>query len=190
MPLLAMSNRQRARQVGRERGVTPVQTAALIALVGSLVAVAVPTFLRTVRRSKMAEASTELERLHARVAAYYAATHGPGAKTHCVPIAAGPTPETPSVDPVQVTFAGSEGDAPNAWKALGYEPMGPIRFSYSFAPERTDCDGRASGVLAVLRAEGDLDGDGNRSLFERRVLVDRETGTVRGDVLMMRDRVE
>lgn len=173
----------------RRAGVTPIQTAAMIALAGSLVAVAVPTFLRTVRRSKMAEASTELGRLHDRVAAYYAAVHE-GGRRQCVPGPAGPTPEAPSVDPVDVAFRDGDGTDPNTWKALDYQPLGPVRFSYSFVPEHADCDRKATGVVAVLRAEGDLDGDGNRSLFERRVIVDRETGAVRGDVLMMRDRVE
>lgn len=172
----------------RHAGVTPVQTAALIALAGSVVAVAVPTFLSAVKRSKMAEASTELARLHDRVAAYYAAVHE--GKTQCVPRAAGPTPDVPSPDPVDVVFGASDEETRDTWKALDYQPLGPVRFSYSFVPERADCDRKANGVVAVLRAEGDLDGDGNRSLFERRVLVDRETGTVHGDVLMMRDRVE
>jgi len=189
--MLLLPNPTRSAPRGRRRraGVTPVQTAALIALAGSLVAVAVPTFLRTVRRSKMAEASTELARLHDRVAAYYSAVHD-GGKTQCVPGPAGPTPEVPSPDPVEVVFGASDEATQNTWKALDYQPLGPVRFSYSFVPERAECDRKANGVVAVLRAEGDLDGDENRSLFERRVLVDRETGAVRGDVLMMRDRVE
>ncbi len=167
-----------------------VQTAALIALIGSLIAVAVPTFLRTVRRSKIAEASTELERLHAAVATYYAATHGSPSKTHCLPAPAGPTPAVPSSEPVDVVFGDASQAGAATWTALGYQPLGPVRFSYSMLPTAVDCDPKAHGSIALLRAQGDLDSDGDRSLFERNVVVDRDHNVLPGDALLMRDRVE
>jgi hypothetical protein len=57
-------------------------------------------------------------------------------------------------------------------------------------PESIGCDTRSYGTVAVLRAEGDLDGDGARSLFERRINVDRDHELVPGDVLLIHDRVE
>jgi Tfp pilus assembly protein PilE len=175
----------------RRAGVTMVQTAALIALVGSLIAVAVPTFLRTVRRSKVAEAATELERLHAAVATYYTATHGNPGKTHCLPSApAGPTPAVPSSDPIDVVFGDAAQAGAATWTALGYQPLGPVRFSYSMLPTAPGCDPKAHGPIALLRAQGDLDNDGEHSLFERNVVVDRDHHIVPSDALLMRDRVE
>lgn len=188
-----MTKRHPQAATPRERtsGVTMVQTAALVALIGSLVAVGVPTFMRTVRRSKVAEASTELERLYQATATYYVARHGSDrSRTHCVPDAAGPTPASPSADPVEIAFA-AEGEAGAAtWKALGFQPQGAIRYSYAFVPESIGCESRSHGAIAVLRAHGDLDGDGERSLFERRVSVDRNHDLTSGDVLLMHDRVE
>jgi len=175
----------------RTAGVTMIQTAALIALFGSLVAVGVPTFMRTVRRSKVAEASTELERLYQATAAYYVARHAEAPRmTHCIPDAAGPTPAAPSAEPVDVIFANDAQTGSATWKALGYQPQGPIRFSYSFVSEQAGCDTKAHGTLALLRARGDLDADGVTSLFERRVTVDRERELVDGDVLLIHDRIE
>ena len=44
--------------------------------------------------------------------------------------------------------------------------------------------------LLVMRAEGDLDGDGARSTFERNASVDAEGNLVRTDILFVRNRVE
>lgn len=168
-----------------------IQTAALIALLGSVVAVGVPTFMRTVQRSKVAEASTELERLYQATATYYSANHGTTPTvTHCIPAPAGPTPTTPSVNSVDVNFAAESETGSLSWKALGYQPDGPIRYSYAFVPEAVGCDERAYGALATLRAHGDLDGDGALSVFERRVSVNREHEVSGGDVLLMRNRIE
>lgn len=168
-----------------------VQTAALISLFGSLVAVGVPTFQRTVRRSKVAEATTELERLQLAVAAYYSTRHGQDVSTkHCLPEAAGPTPAAPTVEPTEVVFAADAEPGAPTWKALAYQPLGPIRYSYSFTPASTGCDTKAHGAVATVRAAGDLDGDGAQSHFERRLLTNREREVVSGDVLFMRDRVE
>lgn len=162
-----------------------IQSAGLIALIGSLIAIAVPAFQRTVRKSKVAEASMELERLHQAVVAYYSASERP--QTHCLPDAAGPTPPAPSIESVPTVFGESASAA--AWKALKFEPLGPVRFSYSFTPNSSGCDLKVHGDIAVLRAEGDLDGDGRRSHFERRVVVSREHEVV-PDVLIVRDRIE
>lgn len=179
--------RSASRQAAYERraGVTMVQTAALIALIGSLIAIAVPAFQRTVRKSKVAEASTELERMHQAIVAYYSASGR--TLTHCLPDAAGPTPETPSIDPLATTFG--ESVSASTWNALKFEPLGPVRFSYSFTPNNSGCDLKAHGDIAVLRADGDLDGDGRRSHFERHLVVTREHDIV-PDVLIVRDRIE
>lgn len=57
---------------GRARcGLTLVEVALFICLVGVLLAVSVPTFLRAIRTSKMAEAPHELARIYAATTAYY-----------------------------------------------------------------------------------------------------------------------
>lgn len=186
-----MPPRPSLRYRSRQRGVTMIQTAALIALFGSLTAVGVPTFLKTVRRSKVAEASTELERMHGFAAAYYEGVRIADRRLiGCLPEAAGPTPAVATALPTAVDFHADETPGAATWKALAFAPLGPIRFRYSFIPRAAGCDAKSWGTLAVLRAEGDLDGDGSYSLFERQLNVTREHGIASGDVLLMRDRIE
>ena len=143
-----------------------MEAATGLAILGVILAVFVPTFLRELRTSKTAEAVTELERLHVAAATYYGTSHRTpsGRARGCVPGAAGPTPAEPSVTPEPTTFA--NGPHSNVWQALGYQPDSPVRFRYSFLPQQSGCNLRAEH-LVTLRAEADLDGDGKHSRFER-----------------------
>ncbi|AKF06875.1 hypothetical protein [Sandaracinus amylolyticus] len=181
--------RRRARE-----GATFLQVAAVVAVVGSLLAAFVPTYVRQLRLSKISEASEHLALMHMRAAAYFAAEHDTerGPARHCLPPAAGPTPATPSVEPVEVAWDGSTLDAAT-WTALGFAPERPVRFSYAFEPATDGCGLRsAEGTyLVTFRANGDLDGDGVRSVFERRAAADPQTGElVPIGILYVRDRVE
>ena len=48
------------------------------------------------------------------------------------------------------------------WKSLKFSPDGPVWYSYS-----VDASGLGTAASFTARATGDLDGDGNTSLFER-----------------------
>jgi hypothetical protein len=146
-----------------------IEAALLLCLTGIVLAVFVPTFLRRVRTNKIAEASELLREMSARTAAYYTTSWDTG-KSHCLPPGAGPTPATPTVDSEEVDFFGPEQTGHATWEALGFQPDHPIRYSYSFTPSRHGCDLIGGDDLGSVsfRAEGDLDGDGVRSIFERR----------------------
>jgi hypothetical protein len=108
-----------------------------------------------------------------------------------MPDPAGPTPSKPARDPVPVVFSAS--DAPATWRAIGYEPSGPIRYRYTFLPARSGCgalpaDSHGEPVL-TLRAEGDLDGDGVLSLYER-TAVTKDGVLSLEPLLSVRDRIE
>jgi len=56
------------------------------------------------------------------------------------------------------------------WAALGFQPDMPIRFRYSFQPVSAGCGllpPEDSRSVLTLRAEADIDGDGQLSAFER-----------------------
>lgn len=174
-------------------GLSLLETATVISVVGMLLAVALPTLGKTVRPSKLTEASEQLDSLVRATAAYYAEPRldAHGELTHCLPPPAGPTPETPSVSPISVDFpAGAEG-----WKALGFATSVPLRFRYAYMPAVWGCERDRSwnvpGPLLVrFRAEGDLDGDGAYSHFERRAQI-LPGGELRIEpVLHVEDRVE
>jgi type II secretory pathway pseudopilin PulG len=169
-----------------------VEVAALLSVVGMLLAVAIPTLARTLRASKVAEASEHLELLSRAAAAYYAVPRlDPGRGVlHCLPEAAGPSPNVPSPSGVVVDFGATPGAA--TWKALGFAPPGPIRYRYSFVPAAGGCWATAEvrDALVTLRAEGDLDGDGTYSNFERRGTAGNQGKLTPDPVLHIDDRIE
>jgi len=150
----------------------------------------VPTFLRRVRTNKISEASELLQEMSDRAAAYYA-TSWEGGKRFCLPESAGPTPATPTVDATEVDFAAEQQSGHASWEALAFQPDRPVRYSYSYRPSDHGCDLTAADELLSVsfRAEGDLDGDGVSSIFERRATIDVD-GFKPADTLHVHQRVE
>jgi len=151
-----LSTRTRAR--ARTRRFTPVELAIAFALVGSLLAVAVPTFVREVHASRFVEPLDGLQRLGAAAVAY--------GRLH--PIAQGfpaSAPMTPAVPP----RGHCEADPPEAWDqatwtTLDFRPSPPgTPHCYAFGFDST-----LSATRSLFRAvaHGDLDGDGIVSTFE------------------------
>jgi type II secretory pathway pseudopilin PulG len=199
----------------RRAAFTVIEVAVVLSLLGVLLAVGIPTFVRALRTSKMAEAPEQLQRIYAGAATYYAAPQsvtapiapparaGGGARTqsterppairsHCLPSPAGPTPEKPSPAPVTVDFADPSTPGSGTWRAIGYAPGTPIRYRYTLAPEHSGCDIDSSEPDSPglrVRAEGDLDGDGVLSRFERTANI-VDGSLVLDPLLIVRDRVE
>ena len=178
----------------RRTGLTLVEVALLVCVIGVLLAVFVPTFISHLRTSKVSEAATQLQALHEAAAAYFAAGHeGEDGRTRrqCLPPAAGPAPAEPSADPVDFDFDGEDAPGHETWQALGFDVDRPIRYRYSFVPAESGCGLEGGeGPLLTLRAEGDLDDDGKRSLFEREADVNDEGELVPVGILYMLDRTE
>jgi hypothetical protein len=172
-----------------------VEVALLISLLGVVLAVGVPAFSRSLRTSKMAEAPFELSRIHMRLAAYYRTPQptASGKRLRCLPGPAGPTPNQPSREPLTVVFGAADAPGSAVWRAIGYEPSGPIRYRYAIVTSATGCGvGPAKGSVEsvlTLRAEGDLDADGKLSRFERRVGT-RDGELVLDPMLEVHDRIE
>lgn len=174
---------------GRPR-LSLIEAALLLCLVGIVLAIFVPTFTRRVRANKINEASELLQDLSARTAAYYA-TSWDDERRHCLPPGAGPMPAVPSVEAESVDFLSAEAEGHETWQALGFQPDRPIRYSYTYVPSQHGCDliGREGLGTVSFRAEGDLDGDGVRSTFERRATLGPD-GWLQADVLHVHQRVE
>jgi type II secretory pathway pseudopilin PulG len=176
-------------------GVTLVEAALVVCVAGVVLAVFVPTFIRELRTSKIGEASNQLAALHQASAAYYGTRHqteeGPR-RTRCLPLAAGPTPAETSVDPVVVDFTDEELPGRETFEGLGWAPQRGLRYRYSFSPVKDGCDllPQDDRALLTLRAEGDLDGDGKLSLFERQASANDEGELVPIGVLRVQNRTE
>jgi hypothetical protein len=174
--------------------VTLLQAAVTTSIIGCLLAAFVPAFLRELRLSKVAEASRELEAMHLAAAAYFATPHTVEHETltRCLPEPAGPFPTEPTEDARQLDFGGDD-LARAGFTAIGFTVTDPVRFSYSFTPTVSGCDLHSpeGTFLVTYRAEGDLDGDGERSLFERRDrALDGEDLLEPVGILYVRDRTE
>ena len=91
------------------------------------------------------------------------------------PLAAGPTPQRMCCDETDGICEASDAtwNTP-AWRALGFSIDGAYRYTYSYVPA-------ADGRSAVVRAVGDLDCDGKRSLYEVAVTVDGKRTWTRRD---------
>jgi len=135
------------------RSITPVEAAIAFALGGSILAVAVPEFVRGLHASRLAEPVDGLKRLAGSAVALAAAGD------HLFPASA---PLTPSEVPRGVRAEDPAGawDQPT-WRALGFSFDNPHAFSFEFisTPEGAPTHFRAL-------AHGDLDGDGVVSTFE------------------------
>jgi len=176
-------------------GLTLVETALVVSVVGVVLAVFVPTFISRLETSKIAEAAEQLADLHMKSAAYFDTPHrapNRATKLSCLPEPAGPAPQEPSTERVIVDFTHEAIEGHGTFDALGYRPEVGLRYRYTFEPEEAGCGlvNPESGALLVLRAEGDLDGDGDLSVFERHARVDDNGRLVPVGALFVRDRVE
>lgn len=146
--------------VRAERGVAAVEAAVGIAIFGSLLAVAVPAFVRELHASRFVEPVQGLERIGAAALEY--ANGKPSQEAF---------PPTVALTPSVVPRGKLEVDPPGTWdrptwQALHFLPVtagAPHAFAFAFenAPS-------AAMSRFIARAHGDLDGDGNTSTFELR----------------------
>jgi hypothetical protein len=141
---------------------TALEAAAAIALGGSVLAVAVPTFVRNLSSSRLAEATQGVATLGTHAVAF-------AADRPCADGFPPTAPLTPTSVPRGAPVVDADPDpwlAPT-WRALDFRPSPPgVPHSFSFAfdtshPRREDSD-------FVAAAHGDLDGDGVLSTFEVR----------------------
>lgn len=142
----------------RERGMTAVELAVSFAVTGSLLAVAVPAFVRNLHASKLVEPVDGLKAIAEGATSY--------AKAHDVPHA---YPPSAPLNPAAVLRGTREADPPQAWdtptwKALAFRPAEegvPHAFAFAFTSANAPTRSTFSAV-----AHGDLDGDGVTSTFQ------------------------
>jgi prepilin-type N-terminal cleavage/methylation domain-containing protein len=175
-------------------GFTLLEVALVLSIGGMVLAVAVPTFVESLETSKAAEASQQLATLFQSSAAYFAVARptSDGKTAYCLPAVAGPAPLLPSVVPVAVDFSAADTPGVDTWRALEFAPKVPLRYRYTFLPRGPACmvDEPFPLPTLTLRAEGDLDGDGTFSRFERRARL-RAHGELDGErMLHVADRIE
>jgi type II secretory pathway pseudopilin PulG len=152
--------------------VAVIALASCLPCTGILAAIAIPSFISYVRRSKTVEARSNLRQIASGIAAL--AESGGG-----LPPRLPPTPPLPAA----ATRRPWPADADPGWSDIGFAPPEPLYYSYEYVP---DADGRGF----VVRAYGDLDGDGMASTFELRGHVDASGAIIVDSAPTVRDELE
>lgn len=168
------------------RGVQFGRGRSALALPGILAAVAIPAFVKYIRRSKTAEASMNVRKLFDGSVSYYTDEHvdatGKPQPSHFPATA----PRTPA------TTACKDGESVKhmpdpkmwshpTWQALNFEVSDPFYYQYEYVSD---------GKTFTARAIGDLDCDGVLSTFERVGKVDGENNVTGGAGLYRKNELE
>ena len=136
------------------RSLTPVEAAVAVAIAGSVLAAAVPPFVRNLHASRLVEPLDGLNRIATRATALAAGNTAEAAY-----------PESVGLTPAEVPQGEEVLDPPGTWDHPTWVKL-DFRFevphAYSFAFESHNQPGRA---LFRAQAHGDLDGDGIHSSF-------------------------
>jgi hypothetical protein len=145
-----------------ERGLTAVEAAMGVALLGAVLAAAIPACVREMHASRFAEPVNGLDRL------------GKGAVAHAESSPRDPLLSAP-LTPPSVPRGKMETDPPGTWdhptwRALDFRAS-PEGVAHAFSFEVQSSKSESTSEL-VARAHGDLDGDGQTSTFEIRVTSD------------------
>lgn len=139
---------------------------------GVLSAVAIPAFTRYVKRSKTAEATANVTMISTALTQQLNDT--PAARRRLVAI-----PATPAAAPSEAKYpANPAAWATPAWRRVGFSIDVGHYYQY-----RVDVDGRCY----VVAASGDLDGDGTRSTFSRRVCPGADGRYAAGDITIQNE---
>jgi len=140
----------------------------VVAIVGVLAAIAIPTFLTYARRSKTSEATNNLSAIYRHAAVYYnlerivqqglTSTH---AANCVVTTTATSVPAIPGAMAQYAFFGGNP-----SFADIHYVRREAVFFGYAVNSSLGTCDCPASSSLFTLAAHGNLDDDSNLSTFE------------------------
>lgn len=158
-----------------KKGFTLIELMIVVAIIGILAAVAIPAFMKYIRRSKTVEATMNVRKLYDSSVAYFEAEHADVTGG----ILAKQFPTTQAATPTANSCCGQAGDkcAPSAttftaatWQALNFSVDDPFYYWYAYTSANLD-----TAAVFTASAFGNLDCDTTYATYQRvgSVMADR-----------------
>ena len=130
-----------------KKGFTLIELMIVVAIIGILAAIAIPNFLNYQKKSKTAEAKTNIGGIKTSEIAYQSES---GLYAVCTAV-----PDATAVGPAKQEFVQAGG-----WTTINWTPSGMCFYSYEVTT-----GGTATANQMVVGAIGDIDGDGINGEF-------------------------